>query len=148
MFRTKRHAASYTVLLLLVLFAARSAPADSHIITAQHAHERVQAQTLVLVDVRSPAEWRETGVAKGAYRITIHQSVEAFQQMMLETVDNDKDRPVGVICAAGNRSNKARSFLLSIGFSRVFDVNEGMLGNGSGAGWLELGLPVEQCGDC
>ena len=34
------------------------------------------------------------------------------------------------------------------GFTRVYNVKEGMVGSGAGPGWIKRGLPVEPCKQC
>jgi rhodanese-related sulfurtransferase len=38
--------------------------------------------------------------------------------------------------------------LQEMGFSRVYNVKEGMAGSGAGPGWVRRGLPVERCQTC
>ena len=38
--------------------------------------------------------------------------------------------------------------LQEMGFSRVYNVKEGMSGSGAGPGWVRRGLPVDSCQTC
>ncbi|OYW81697.1 MAG: hypothetical protein B7Z22_15305, partial [Hyphomonas sp. 32-62-5] len=40
-------------------------------LSAREAHDRLSAGEITLIDVRTPQEWRETGTAPGAHRITL-----------------------------------------------------------------------------
>jgi rhodanese-related sulfurtransferase len=53
-----------------------------------------------------------------------------------------------LICARGHRSAFARHLLLGSGFSRVYDIGEGMVGGEFGPGWLARALPIEPCAGC
>ena len=132
--------------LLWVLFLPGGAWAGSGLLHADDAYRRVQSGDITLIDIRSPAEWRQTGVPKGALPITMHNpdGVEAFYRAVLAALGNDKQKPVAVICAAGNRSRWARKFLAGKGFSHVEDVGEGLYGNGIDPGWLRRGLPLDR----
>lgn len=104
-----------------------------------------------LVDVRSPREWRRTGVATGARTVTIHNrgGIDAFVAEMVKTVGGDRSRPVALICATGGRSARAAKILADAGFTNLQNVAEGMQGRpDSGPGWLRRGLPVTPCPEC
>lgn len=119
-------------------------------LTAPEAHARAQAGKLLIIDVRSPAEWRQTGVAQGARRVTIHnpQGASGFLKEMLAAVGGDKSKPIAIICARGGRSARANRFLAAKGFTQVLDISEGMLGRGSQPGWIARGLPLVPCNKC
>ena len=99
---------------------------------------------IVLIDIRRPSEWRETGVATPARTITMHDPAgpNAFLAAVVEAVGGNLDRPVALICASGVRSTWAQRFLSARGFRRVYNVKEGMLGTGSKPGWIKRGLPI------
>jgi len=100
---------------------------------------------IVLIDIRHPSEWRETGVASPAKTITMHdpKGPSAFLDAVVKAVGGDMSRPVALICASGVRSTWAQRFLAARGFRRVCNVKEGMLGTGSRPGWIRRGLPVQ-----
>ena len=119
-------------------------------ISADAAHRQSQAGELLIVDVRSPREWRQTGLPKGAAAVTIHDpnGPEGFLAAMLAATGGDKAKPIAPICASGVRSNRAHRFLEAKGFSAVLDVSEGMLGRREAPGWLKRGLPTKPCKNC
>ena len=119
---------------------------------APEAFQLVRDGAVVLIDVRSPEEWRETGLAEGAKPVTIHdrRGWRGFLEGVLAVVAGDRARPVALICATGVRSSRARRFLQAQGFADVRDVPEGMLGRNPlfGAqrpGWIARGLPLRPC---
>jgi rhodanese-related sulfurtransferase len=95
---------------------------------------------ILLVDIRSPEEWRKTGVAAGALAITVHQ--RDFAEALLAAAGGDYARPIAIICATGGRTALARRYLQRMGFTAIVDVSEGMLGSSRGPGWIRRGLPV------
>jgi rhodanese-related sulfurtransferase len=142
--------------LALVLFAALglllgacSAEAGPEL-TAPEASQAVVEQRLTLIDVRTPEEWRQTGVAPGALRIDMSRpgGPQLFVERVLKAVDGDKNAPIGLICRTGNRSGVMQRVLLQAGFTDVANVSEGMVGSRAGPGWLRRGLPVEPCRKC
>ena len=133
--------------LALAFWAGSGADAAGHIISAPAARAAGVAGTVTIGDVRSPREWRQTGVAAGARTVTIHNrnGTKGFVAEMVKAVGGDKSTPVALICAAGVRSARAVRILAAAGFTNLQNVSEGMLGRpDAGPGWLKRGLPVRQ----
>lgn len=119
------------------------------VISAPAARTAAMAGDVIIVDVRSPREWRETGIAAGARTVTIHNrdGAAGFVAEMAKAVGGDKSAPVALICAAGVRSARALKILTAAGFTHIQNISEGMLGRpDAGPGWLKRGLPVAQAG--
>ena len=140
-----------SVLLLLAVLWPVALLAGAEDLTAEEAQAKAERGDLLLIDVRSPQEWRQTGdTGSSAIPVTIHQAggAQAFYKAILEAVDGDPSRPIALICARGNRSTKALQFLKAQGFTAVLNVSEGMFGNGKAPGWLARGLPTKPCQSC
>jgi rhodanese-related sulfurtransferase len=145
-----------TVLVALAVSAgvvappARAQESGAQVIAADRAMKQAAAHEMVVVDVRSPQEWRQTGVPAGARLVTIHQpdGLIGFLDEMNETLGADHNQPIALICARGNRSSLASSALAEAGYTQVYNIREGMLGSPDGPGWLARGLPTEPCGKC
>ena len=133
-----------------MLLPSASGLAGEPRLSAPDAWRLTEAQAITLIDVRSPTEWRQTGVPAGALTVTIHdpRGEDGFVEAILASVDGERDRPIAVICASGVRSHRAQQWLAKAGFSNVSDVSEGMLGRGSDPGWIERALPTETCQTC
>ena len=108
-------------------------------LTPPEALDAIRAGTLVLVDVRHPDEWAETGIAEGAVPIDMrrHDFVEA-----VTAARGGREVAIGVICARGVRSRRMAQRLAAAGIDGIVDVPEGMLGSRAGPGWLARDLPV------
>jgi rhodanese-related sulfurtransferase len=106
---------------------------------------QVKAGKLMLVDIRTPGEWKETGVAQGAVRIDMQhpKGGPGFMEELLKNTKGDKNAPVALICRTGNRTTQVQRYLEAQGFTRVFNVREGMAGSAAGPGWLRRGLPLQ-----
>lgn len=122
-----------------------SAQADSTL-TAPEALEKARAGEITLIDIRTPAEWRQTGIASGA--LTIDMTARSFVQEVLNAVEGDRNAPVVLICRTGNRTGFTRDALEKMGFTNVSHIPEGMAGSAAGPGWVRRGLPVERCKTC
>jgi rhodanese-related sulfurtransferase len=132
------------VLSLVVATSLPLAHAQSDM-TAREAHEAAREGRVKLLDIRTPEEWRETGIPSGAARADFHRGPEALVRSVAELVGGDRNAPVVLICRTGNRSAQAQKILKAHGYTRVSHVREGMAGSGGEPGWLKRGLPVESC---
>jgi len=110
------------------------------VMDAKTAFEKAKNGEIVLLDIRSPEEWKETGTGTYAERVSMHQ--EGFLLKLDALIDNDKSRAIALICAVGGRSNFIQEELTKRGYTNVIDVAEGMLGSRYGEGWLKRGLPI------
>ena len=117
---------------------------EQTIVSAADAHTSATRGELLIVDIRRPQEWRETGIAENASPITMHQEPEQFFSALVAATGGDKSKPIGIICATGGRTGYLRPHLLAAGYTNVVDVSEGMMGSQRGAGWLRSGLPTRQ----
>lgn len=98
--------------------------------------EQLRAEKdVVVVDVRSPAEFEEGHIA-GAVNIPITpDKPTAFDEQVGKL---DKDKRVLVHCAVGGRSKRAVARMEKLGFQNLSDFAGGM------AEWEEAGKPVEK----
>ena len=82
-----------------------------------------------IVDIRTPAEWRQTGIIKGAIPITFfdergNYDIRKFLEELNKRVDTSK--PFAIICHVGNRSAMVSQFLAKeLGYT-VIDLVGGM----------------------
>ncbi len=119
-------------------------------LSAPDAYARAQAGTLTLIDIRHAAEWRQTGVARGALRIdmTNTQGEAGFVRQVTVQMQGRKDDPIGILSLSGNRGANAQQVLREAGFTQVYNIREGMMGSSAGPGWIARGLPLDPCPNC
>lgn len=112
--------------------------ASDFILTAPEALDRSQSGDVTLIDIRTPREWMETGVAPTASLINLYHpdGAEGFANEIFEQTGGDKSAPIALICRTGGRSAQAAAYLRQIGYTQVYDVSEGMVGGPNGPGWL------------
>ena len=143
-----KHFFGGAVFFFTLSFSLIATPALSNeILSATEALQRQQTNQLTLIDVRSPREWRETGVAQGAKTITIHDPLgpAGFVAKIKASLRGKLDQPIALICAVGVRTTRAAQILKRAGIKTIYNVREGMLGNPQdGPGWLKRGLPLER----
>jgi rhodanese-related sulfurtransferase len=95
----------------------------------------------ILIDVREPREWAQTGTPAQAKRVSISRT--DFVTAVLAEVGGDKTKPVALICRSGSRSVRAAEQLAAAGFTNITNVGDGMIGrDGVGKGWLAANLPL------
>lgn len=142
------HLAGAAVAAVLLLVGCL--PTTGPTLTVSEAFERTKSGEVTLIDIRTPMEWRQTGVAEGAQRIDMRhpKGPDGFADQVLAEVGGNKDAPVALICRTGNRSGHMQKALLDRGFTNVYNVGGGMVGSRAGAGWIQERLPVEPCPRC
>lgn len=111
-------------------------------LSVREAQEANKAGKLVLVDVRTPEEWADTGVPEGSVRLDMTAS--AFEVRLAALRLDHPGKPIALICRTGNRTSTLQKTLMARGWKELIDVRGGLLGNPKDKGWLAEGLPVEQ----
>jgi rhodanese-related sulfurtransferase len=139
----------FLILAALTFGVALPAAAEPDL-TAPEALAASQSGKVTLVDIRTPPEWRQTGVAQGAKRVDMRHpgGPQGFVNQLLAEVKGDRNAPIALICRTGNRTTQVQRYLQSAGFTQVYNVKEGMAGSAAGPGWIKRGLPVESCAQC
>lgn len=113
----------------------RAAPPVQRL-SARDAYEKLRAGKIILIDVRTAEEWRQTGVPEGARRITL-QDKDFLKQVMQHA--GSFEAPIAFICRSGQRSGQAAAQARAVGFTEVYNVAGGVEGPD---GWLAERLPV------
>ena len=103
-------------------------------ITVKEAADLVQSppQGLTIVDVRTPAEFREGHIA-GAVNMDFFGA--SFESQILTL---PKDKPVLLYCRTGNRSASAYDAMTTEGITNILHMNQGI------TAWQQAGLPVQK----
>ena len=107
---------------------------------ADKAHQAALAGDLILVDIRTPEEWLQTGIGEGA--IAMDMRAPDFVEKLVKLRQTYEDKPIAMICRTGSRSGYVVQTLAAQGFPNLVDVKEGMVGGPNGPGWVTRGLPV------
>ncbi len=83
-----------------------------------------------IIDIRTPGEWRETGIVKGAYTIMFFDEKGNYDvQKFLRTLNMivKKDEQFALICRTGSRTAEISKFLSSqLGYN-VINLAGGMV---------------------
>lgn len=142
----------FPIFLLFTMVLAMSAHAQTNLpsMTATEARELQQSGQLVVIDIRQPEEWRETGMPEGAVGVSMMhpEGSQGFLRDVLAAVSGDTDASIALICRTGNRTSQVLPALQQWGFSDVHHIPEGVAGSSFGPGWIPSGLPLQACTDC
>ncbi len=133
-----------TAIALALLLASACAQAEPDI-SAPQAFDALRQGRVRIIDIRTPQEWRQTGVVPGAGRVDFYQGPEVLVKSVLEMVSGDRNTPIALVCRTGSRTTQAQKILQAQGFTQVYNIKEGMIGSAAGPGWLKRQLPVEPC---
>ena len=91
-----------------------------------------------IIDIRTPSEWKDTGVIAGSHLITFFQENGSYDARgFLNQIENEKiDKiPLIIICRSGNRSVPVSDFLTRQGY-KVYNVKKGIIG------WISEGRGI------
>lgn len=83
-----------------------------------------------IIDIRTPAEWRETGIVEGSYTIMFfdeqgNYDVPKFLKELNKVVK--KDEQFALICRVGSRTGMVAEFLSKDVGYRVINLNGGIM---------------------
>jgi len=119
-------------LLLICLLSACGAGNNIRTITPASLLDQPGDQRGLIIDVRSPGEYR-AGHVPGAINIP-HTSIG----QELSQLDGYKDKPVVLYCKSGRRAGIAGEILAGAGFKQLHHLEGDM------DGWLAGSYPVEK----
>ncbi len=104
--------------------------------------EEKAARGALIVDIRRPDEWRETGVIAGSHLITAFDDSGRLRgdfPARFSALAGPDDEVV-IICRTGNRTDVlGRMLAEQVGYSNVHNVTRGI------SQWIREGGPVERC---
>ncbi|MBI2496430.1 MAG: rhodanese-like domain-containing protein [Opitutae bacterium] len=122
------------LLLALLLSFGSGCAAEVAQVSPAEAAQRVAAGSAVLVDVREPAEWAETGVAAPAVLLSKGEFDADLTGGWKPFLQKHRDRPIILYCHSGRRSGLVAAVLAKQGYT--------VANAGGFKDWKEAGLPV------
>jgi len=104
--------------------------------------DRMVQEGALVIDIRRPEEWRQTGVVDGSYLVTAFDErgrmTQEFPALFGQLTD--PDQPVVLICRTGNRTDTlARMLIEQAGYQQVYNVTRGI------TSWIADGREVRPC---
>jgi rhodanese-related sulfurtransferase len=101
-------------------------------VSAAEAQRLIAEQKPVILDVRSPEEFKE-GHLPGALNVNVQ--APDFEARLKGL---DRDKPYLVYCRSGNRSRTAARAMQKLGFQKVYELSGGI------KGWIAAKYPLER----
>ena len=99
---------------------------------------KLQTQGAPVIDIRTPGEWKQTGIIKGAHKMMFFspngQPDLAGWFFELGQLVKDKKSPILIYCAHANRTQSLGQGLTQMGFENVYELKGGIEN-----GWLKSG---------
>jgi len=112
--------------------ASKAKAAASNLLAPQQFKEKMDALTNeLLIDLRSHGELHSIGPIREAQNLDFNSG--RFQAVIPQL---DKNQPIMLYCAGGNRSSESAKLLKDAGFKEVYDLQGGI------TAWKNAGLPV------
>jgi len=100
--------------------------------------EKLQAKGMPVIDIRTPGEWKETGIIKDAHKMMFFtpngQPDLASWFFELGHLVKDKKEPIIIYCAHANRTKSLGEGLTQMGFENVYELKDGIEN-----GWIKAG---------
>ena len=106
-----------------VMAAGRGDPANVRLESPSGA-ELVADQNTLLVDIRTPEEWQQTGIVEGALLVT-YTDAASFVNAIKPHLQ--PDQTLALVCRSGNRTSRAARQISGLVENPVVDVAGGML---------------------
>ena len=99
---------------------------------------KLQAKGYPVIDIRTPDEWKQTGIIKGAHKMMFFTPTGepdlAGWFFELGHLVKDKKQPILIYCAHANRTQALGQGLDQMGFKHVYELKGGIEN-----GWINLG---------
>ena len=124
-----------TLWLSLLLLPVAVHAADVRKVSPAEAARQVSEGKAVLIDVREPAEWAESGVAKSAELLPM-SDFNGDQKLWKPFLEKNEGKTLILYCRSGNRSGKVAAKLAAEG--------RPVANAGAFKDWTAAGLPVRQ----
>lgn len=130
------------VWLILFNFVSASYATAQELLSAPQALQKAELGEIVILDIRSREEWKETGIAAVAIPVSMHEGdfLQKFEQIKAD----NQGKEIAIICATGGRTKWLQAELKKRKLGTVIDISEGMMGNGKAAGWIKRGMPIKK----
>ena len=121
-------------------FSGTEAQAEVQQMTPDVAREAALAGEIIMIDIRRPEEWAQTGVPDVA--LLADMTSPDFLKIITAIRLQSPDTPLAFSCRTGNRSGYLTGELEKMGMSGIIDVVGGLQGSRADQGWVKRQLPI------
>jgi len=124
-------------IILLAVFLSVSLFAEFKTVDAD-AFEKLMVKGYPVIDIRTPQEWQQTGIIRGAHKMMFFapngQPDLAGWFFKLGHLVKDKKEPILIYCAHASRTKALGEGLEQMGFENVYELKDGIEN-----GWIKAG---------
>jgi len=124
-------------MVLLAAFLSVSLFAEFKTVDADE-FAKLQAKGYPVIDIRTPGEWKQTGIINGAHKMMFFtpngQPDLAGWFFELGHLVKDKKEPILIYCAHASRTKALGKGLEQMGFENVYELKGGIEN-----GWIKAG---------
>ena len=143
-FCASRHSLRFLLLGICLTLLHLHAAAQAQVVevSSNDELESLIREGVPIVDLRTPEEWKATGIISGSELLTFFDSsgnydVERWLTSFV-AIAGPQDE-VALICAVGNRSYVVSQFLRQqLGYTKLYNVNKGI------EHWIRSGKPIQK----
>ena len=128
----------HLILPCIVAVASAAFGGEVQKISPADAAKRVAAGDAVLVDVREPAEWADSEVAKPAVLLP-KSDFDGPKKEWTPFLEKNREKQIILYCASGNRAG--------IVAAKLAEKGHKVANAGGFSDWAEAGLPVRKAED-
>ncbi len=94
--------------------------------------EKAKREGVPVIDIRTPSEWRETGIIKGSHTIMFFDRSGRYDlKSFLESLSKlgiDREKPFVLVCRSASRTKMVGDFLSDkMGYKNVYELKGGIL---------------------
>ena len=127
------------LLLIISLFIPVSANAQVHGLNNEQMH-RMMADNIPVIDIRTPHEWKSTGVIPGSHLMTFFDARGKYDLNKwlaeLNKIAGKNDKFI-LVCRSGNRTSQVARYLDGkLGYTQVYHLQHGI------KNWIRAGDKV------
>lgn len=119
----------HIIFCLILVLSSSAVLAQPENINVQQL-QQLMDDDVVVIDVRTPAEWKQTGLVPGSHAIMFFdEKRRADPQLWMQQASQyiAPDQAVAIICRSGNRSFTVGRYLMAQhGFRQVYNVEGGI----------------------
>ena len=112
----------------------------------QEAHDSYKDDKIIIVDVRTKKEWKETGIIPNSILLNMHndsyEENKNFVNDLTAFLSKNLNESIAFICASGSRSEVVVNYFTEKGYKNLSHIPDGIVGKNND-GWLFLGFPLK-----
>ncbi len=116
---------------LLILCSFNLLATELGELTSEQLENLQQQQNPLIIDVRTPKEWTQTGIIPNSHPLQFFDERGNFDKEKwlteLKKLQENSDQPVVLVCRSGNRSAKVGEFLTKkLGMKNIYHLSNGL----------------------